>query len=332
MDVLLTLLVCPACHNDLVWADTHVVCTGCRRTFRIDDGIPVLLIDQQAAEHDELDHLDNGHKHKANQAAYFDREGAAEFEIERPHGTPAFYSWLLGDKFRRSVAGLGDLVPQATALTVCAGSGMDAEFLSNRGARVISSDISLGAARRALQRARRYGLNVVPIVADVESLPFRDQSIDLVYVHDGLHHLERPLSGLAEMARVASHAVSLTEPAQAAATQLAIRLGLALEREEAGNRVGRLTLPELERSLTKAGFRTVKAERYAMYYRHEPGDVFRLLSRQPLLQVVKAAYSAFNAVAGRLGNKLTVQATRQLAPERTPEVMLPASSATMDVR
>lgn len=120
---------------------------------------------------------------------------------------------------------------------------MDAEFLARSGATVISSDISLGAAKRSAERAKRYGLRILPLVADVEHLPFLDRSVDLVYVHDGLHHLEKPLAGIAEMSRVASRAVSVTEPAQAAATRLAVRFGLALEREDAGNRVARVTLP-----------------------------------------------------------------------------------------
>jgi SAM-dependent methyltransferase len=188
---------------------------------------------------------------------------------------------------------------------------MDAEFLAMAGGRVITSDISLGAARRARERARRYGLELVPIVADVEHLPFADQTVDLVYVHDGLHHLERPLAGLSEMARVAGRAVSITEPADAAVTRLAVKLGLSLEREEAGNRVARLTLEEIESALRTAGFGTLRGERYGMYYKHEPGAVFKRLSLPPVLPLVKGAYWAVNAVAGGLGNKLTVQALRE---------------------
>ena len=151
---------------------------------------------------------------------------------------------------------------------------------------------------------------MLPIVADVERLPFADRAVDLVYVHDGLHHLERPLSGLTEMARVARRAVSITEPADAALTRVAVKLGLSLEREEAGNRVARLTLDEIEGALRSAGFRTLRGERYGMYYQHEPGSVFKQLSRPPVLPLVKGAYWAANAVAGGLGNKLTVQALR----------------------
>ncbi len=122
-------------------------------------------------------------------------------------------------------------------------------------ARVIASDISPGAARRTRERARRYGLDITPIVADVERLPFADGAFDVVLVHDGLHHLEQPQVGLAEMARVARRWVSVTEPARAVATSIAVRAGVALEREESGNRVARRTPAEVAGVLRTAGFR-----------------------------------------------------------------------------
>ncbi|MGE0544874.1 MAG: methyltransferase domain-containing protein [Dehalococcoidia bacterium] len=311
------LLVCPACRAALRWSEMEARCDACPHAFPVVDGIPVLLIDQSAADHDELEHLhghghghDHAHDHKQQQAAWFDREEAAEFEIARPHGAPALYRFLLGEKFRRSVAALAPILPGATALTVCGGSGLDAEYLARAGARVIASDISLGAARRVQERARRYRLPIVPLVADVERLPFADRAVDLVYVHDGLHHLERPAAGLAEMARVAARAVSVTEPAKAAATALAVRLGLALEREEAGNRVARLTPAQVAAFFQRSGFRPLRAERYAMYYRHEPGALFAALSRPALFPLTRSGWQIANRAVGRWGNKLTVQAVR----------------------
>jgi glycosyltransferase involved in cell wall biosynthesis/SAM-dependent methyltransferase/uncharacterized protein YbaR (Trm112 family) len=304
------LLVCPSCHGSLAWSADEITCAGCFRRFAIADGIPVLVVDEGASEHDELAHL--GSSHKNRQANFFDREEAAEFEIVRPHGTPSLYRWLLEEKFRRGIAGLASTLKghEAVALVVCGGSGMDAEFLTSTGARVITSDISIGAVQRARERARRYGLPIMAIVADVERLPFRDCVVDLVYVHDGLHHLADPATGLNEMTRVAAAAISVNEPARAAATGAAVRLGLALEREEAGNLVVRMKPDEIESMLISQGFRIVCAQRYAMYYRHQPGRVFSLLSNRMCLLVAKAALQIVNRFAGRLGNKLTVQAIR----------------------
>jgi glycosyltransferase involved in cell wall biosynthesis/SAM-dependent methyltransferase/uncharacterized protein YbaR (Trm112 family) len=309
--------VCPLCRGPLQSAADAYRCDPCGRTYPIVDGIPIFLPDDTPAEHDELDHLHPSHDygaggdaHKAAQAEHFDRAVAEEFEITRPHGTPRLYRFLLQEKFRRATAPIGPHLVGASALTVCGGSGMDAEFLARAGAVVTSSDISLGAARRTQERARRYGLDIAPIVADVERLPFTDGAFDLVLVHDGLHHLDQPQVGLAEMARVATQWVSITEPARAVATSIAVRAGVALDREESGNRVARLTPAEVAGVLRTAGFRPIVMERYAMYYRHEPGWVFRALSRSGIFPLVRAGWKAANALIGRFGNKMVVVAVR----------------------
>jgi SAM-dependent methyltransferase len=276
-------------------------------------------VEETVARHDELDHAGGHsachdppetHAHKAAQSAYFDRADLAEFEIERPSGSPALYRFLLTEKFRRSLEPFNGRLDGWTALTVCGGSGMDAEFLAAAGASVISSDLSLGAADRVRQRTDRHGTSVIPIVADVERLPFADRSVDLVYVHDGLHHLEDPFAGIAEMARVARRAVCISEPARAVATSIGVRLGLALDREEAGNRVARLQLGATVAALEAAGFRVVRADRYAMYYHHVPGRLASFLSRRPLLRMTVLGWRLANRTIGRFGNKLTVVGVR----------------------
>lgn len=297
--------------------DAHI-CTRCGRRFPILTEVP-LFVDEVVAEHDELDHLLGDHhrgaqkagdEHKAAQSAYFDRTELAEFEIERPAGTPALHHFLLAEKIRRSLEPFDGRLEGWTALTVCGGSGMDAEFLALAGARVISSDLSLGAAERARERARRHGVEITPVVADVEHLPFADRSVDLVFVHDGLHHLEDPGAGLAEMARVARRAICVNEPAQAAVTAIGVRFGLALEREEAGNRVARLEVSPTVSALESFGFRVIQADRYAMYYRHVPGRLSELLSRRGALPLSIAGWRLANRVIGRFGNKLSIVAVR----------------------
>jgi hypothetical protein len=187
---------------------------------------------------------------------------------------------------------------------------MDAEFLCGLGYRVVTSDISVGAAKRAAVRARRRSLPIVSIVADVEHLPVRDRSIQLMYVHDGLHHIKEPMAGLAEMLRVASLAVSVTEPARSSITAMAVRFGLARDWEESGNRVARLALPEARRVLTANGFHMAAGKRYAMYYKHQPGLPTRLLSRSGLFQVATIFWRLGNCLLGRAGNKLAITGVR----------------------
>jgi SAM-dependent methyltransferase len=285
-------------------------CRLCGVEYAVAEGIPLMLPPEFEAPGDEEPGDGSAVAYKRQQASFTDEGIDEDWEIRRPHGAPAFYGWLIEEKFRRSLVGLAPLSPGTTVLAVCGGSGLDAEFLARTGARVLCTDISLEAAKRTRERARRFGIEMTPVVADAENLPFADQSVEIVYVHDGLHHLEDPVLGLTEMARVAARAVSVNEPAVATVTAIAVRLGLALEREEAGNRVARLTLDEITDVLQERGFRTVEAHRYAMYYKHAPGRVMWLLSRKTTLPIAKAAVTSFNRVAGRIGNKLTVQAVR----------------------
>jgi len=299
--------VCPVCRVALEWSRGAGSCPRCSRSFSIVDGVPVLVADGEGAAHDEIDHAAH---HKQAQAAYYDHKSAVDYEISRPRGTPALHQWLLGEKVRRSLTGL-DGQEIRSVLTICGGSGMDAESLASRFDRVVTSDISLGAAARAQERARRYDLPLLSVVADAERLPFDDQSFDLVYVHDGLHHLEDPSIALREMARVARHAVSVTEPARAGITGLAVRVGLALKEEEAGNPVFRFRPEQVAAPLRQAGFRIVRSERYAMFYRHTPGRISSWMSQPLAMSLVRGGFGAGNQLLGRFGNKLTVQAVRQ---------------------
>lgn len=299
------LLVCPACRADLSWADASAQCRVCRRSYPVIDGVPVLTVDSGTAhvDHDEIDH-------KAAQASHFDRLQSEEYETVRPRGTPRWHRFLIAEKLRLAVAPFRTSLPNSAVLCVCGGSGLDAEFMARAGATVISADISLGAALRAAVRARRFHLPILSIVADVERLPFRDATVDTVMVHDGLHHLALPQAGLKEMCRVARTFISVNEPARSAVTELAVRVGLALDREPAGNVVARLAISDVAEAMERSGFEVASARRYAMVYRHEPGAPSDWLSTPVVYSFTKAFWRVANALIGRFGNKMVVVAER----------------------
>lgn len=244
-----------------------------------------------------------------HQARFFDDLVDDEWEITRPHGAPAFHQDVLRLKLGLATQSLGDLRGKRV-LVVCGGSGMDAEFLARLGASVLTTDVSAGAVERARERSRRQRIPFDADIANVLALPFDDRSFDIVFVHDGLHHLVDPLAGLSEMARVADEFVSVSEPSTALATTIAIKLRLADSVEEAGNAVERLGLPAAVQRLEREGFEIVTARRYALFYRHVPGRPSRLLSSKPLRSRANTVLVCVATHSSRLGNKLAVVARR----------------------
>ena len=249
---------------------------------------------------------------KASQADYYDHGVEdPEFEINRPHGESRFYRYLMDFKYRRVLQLLGKPVSGKKVLVVCCGSGMDAEYLVRSGASVVAVDISHGCLERARLRASRYHLQYELVRADAETLPFCDGAFEYGFVHDGLHHLSSPDRALAELARVATRGLLVSEPANANVTNFLIRLNLVKRYEDAGNYVMRLEPKQLESLCQSLGFDRTASSRYLVKYGHPPGRWWRLLDREPLFGMTRAIFNLFGVAAfGRWGNKLAFVAER----------------------
>lgn len=301
MSTLLGRLTCPDCRSTLNSTSVAFLCSQCGRRYAITDGVPIVS-------------LATGDAEKRQQVSFYDTHADDLHETRRPWDRPSFHAWLLTEKFRLATAPLrGGVEEPSSALVVCGGSGLDAEFLSRFVPDVVTSDISLGASRRALERARARGTAYGVVVADAERLPFADGAADLVFVHDGLHHLANPLQAIREMARVARRAISITEPSVSAATKVAIRARIADETEEAGNVVRRLSLEEIENVVAGAGFYVVRATRYGMFYRDGRGVFTRVASQPLILPIARALVRLTMRLSAPIGNKLVLVATRRSA-------------------
>lgn len=90
-------------------------------------------------------------------------------------------------------------------LEIACGRGGFTNLLSLRAALVIGADFSLAALQIASKRAMQNGGNRSSMAltqADAQSLPFADNSFDIVISCETIEHLPDPLSALKEMARV----------------------------------------------------------------------------------------------------------------------------------
>jgi len=251
-------------------------------------------------------------EHKAHQLHHFDHDiKDPEFEVTRPRGGGRFYAFLMDFKIDLALNLLGQKIDQRHVLDICAGSGMDAELLVRRGARVVCLDIAPGALARARERSRRYGVDFVVVAGDAEQLPFAGGTFDYAFVHDGLHHLEDVRHAISEMARVSRRGLVITEPAEAWLTWLATRLHIITEREDSGNEVRRIDPSMLMPFTSSLGYPTNRFRRYLVKYQHQPGRLSRWLDWPAIYTLAKLAFNLLGVgIFGRFGNKIAFVAVK----------------------
>jgi tellurite methyltransferase len=80
-----------------------------------------------------------------------------------------------------SVVEMLPLLPRGLALDVAAGTGRNSLYLARAGIGVVAADFSQPGLSRLAVEARREGLPVRPVLADLEeTFPFRARSFDIV--------------------------------------------------------------------------------------------------------------------------------------------------------
>jgi ubiquinone/menaquinone biosynthesis C-methylase UbiE len=94
--------------------------------------------------------------------------------------------------------------PYGTALEVGSGTGFFLLNLMLAGVaeKGVATDISPGMVDVALRNAKNLGLDVTGKVADAETIPYPDNSVDLVVGHAVLHHIPDVEQALRECLRV----------------------------------------------------------------------------------------------------------------------------------
>jgi ubiquinone/menaquinone biosynthesis C-methylase UbiE len=104
----------------------------------------------------------------------------------------------------RKALGRWPEAPFRDALEIGAGTGYFSLNLLQAGAikRATATDISPGMLAALEENAARLGLDVWTAAAEAETLPFADESFDLVFGHAVLHHIPDLSQAFSEFARV----------------------------------------------------------------------------------------------------------------------------------
>lgn len=236
-----------------------------------------------------------------------------ELEIIRPRGCGRLFNYLIDYKLRSGIDEMGVDVRDKLVLDICCGSGIDAEYLAKAGAKVVILDYDLGGVKRTMERAKRFGFKVYPVIADAENLPFIDGQFSLSFVNDGLHHLPQPMKGIDELFRTAGEYVVIMEPAYSPLTRIAVRLGLSVDYEEHDNNyVYRFKKRELKRHTLLNGFKAFKSRRYLLWHPHMPPKWFSVFEGFFAFYGFLAVFKAVNVFLGkRLGNKISFAAYKK---------------------
>ena len=158
----------------------------------------------------------------------------------------------IGPDVRRDLRDILGHEPRARrALDVACGTGYAAVGLAAAGLADEShaSDLSAAMVERTRANAARAGVTIPLTQADAESLPYAENSFDLVVARGALHHVPDPLRALQEIRRVlepGGTAIVLAEPTPGGERQTGAVVGLAVKVVEAIKRARGTTETEEE--------------------------------------------------------------------------------------
>jgi len=103
-------------------------------------------------------------------------------------------------------------IEKKSVLNPGCGAGMDCEWVTKEGAKSFGLDVSFRLIKLAKRRFRKKRLNGKFIVGDMENLPFKTESFDVVVFYDSLHHSDNINKSLLETNRVTRDLIGIVEP------------------------------------------------------------------------------------------------------------------------
>jgi|GEM_PF-3520354 len=184
-------VVCPLCKGRL-HADAErkiLECKSCEVEYRVDEGIPIFINDAVFEKYNtELKLQDLDEEQSFYEDMYSDLNG-----LDDGHCVVSGYDELY--EFMSSVE-------RGTLLDVGCGAGHHSKDLSKLGFDVTGIDISMNGLKQARQVNAAARQDADFLLADIENLPFKNNSFDVVFCGLILHHFPRRDRLIRELNRV----------------------------------------------------------------------------------------------------------------------------------
>ncbi len=130
----------------------------------------------------------------------FHDQWAATIDVEMIHVADYFEACTAPEN-RFILHHLGDVTGK-TLLDLGCGAGENSVYFAQKGAQCMASDYSPGMVEVALKLAEKNGVNIQGYVGNAMALDLPDNSFDIVYIANLLHHLPDPKLALQEVHRV----------------------------------------------------------------------------------------------------------------------------------
>lgn len=176
-------LCCPACKKGFKKNASNLVCRGCKRSYEIRSGIPVLIDFASIPEH----------LHK--QIQYFQQE-------DKARGDWVLEPWQ--ERYVKKFLDIAKPAPGGLIIDSATGSGYMAIELAKRGFSIIATDLTLQELIRLQTLAKKLGIagNMLFVCCTSESLPVVSGVADGLVANAILEHLPKEREAIGEIRRV----------------------------------------------------------------------------------------------------------------------------------
>lgn len=187
---LLQFICCPACKHNLLLRDNCLVCNKCKKTYKIDKGIPILI------------DLKNAPQYLVHQISYFENEDKTRPEYRLDEWQKSYLR-----RFFDNV----NLGKHAVVLDIGTGSGYMAVEIAKRGTIVIASDLTVAQLHKLAKviKLRKLENKLFLVCCSAESLPFKENVSDVVIENAILEHLPKEKEAIDEIWRVCKKGASV---------------------------------------------------------------------------------------------------------------------------